>query len=432
MSRVTLAPRSSCTDALPLSTSFSAASTGGFTTLLPPTPGEKGRWFTIHRPIGAPKSSQLAAQDQQTGAEEEPETPRRRNRLQMHRIVRLPSLPPSTSIGSSRVTFNDVDWSDDSVDKKEVTIMYDKDAQEMHLIERKPGGVEDGEWTLAAPPVTLDSLAQMQYTGALMELARDQGLLDGERWDRLSLLYKLKQGVDTFDLATNLSRGLRFATYPLQQTRRVTAELRLHMSLANPADKTKPHAFRPTATIFPTHAPDVFAARLAGQMRKNKAVEDILQRNDPNDPPELKDFTEDGGMEVLPYISTVGATPAEEGWEIDVSTPNRDANPPTATPPFPDAPSDSASQSSSSSDISAPSSSPASKPSEALILRSASPETFRFWSFGLRQDMSFLPRPLSWAGGYYSAWTGEQVRDKMPVLWMWARSRGHWKEIPEK
>ncbi|KIO22734.1 hypothetical protein M407DRAFT_27764 [Tulasnella calospora MUT 4182] len=413
-----------------------------FSSLLPPTPGEKNRWFIIQRPSGAPKSSQSPAQDQ-TGAEEPDAdanaledapgapTSQKWNKIHLHRSVRLPSLPPGTSIGSSRIYFYGLDWSDESIDKKEVAIMFDKDTQTMQLIERKPGA-EDGEWKLAAPPVSIENLAGLQNMDAIMELAKDQGLLDVERFEKAGLHKKLREGVDTLDLATNLSRGLKLKTYPIQSSQRNNAELRFRLFLADPAvngeEEGKSLPQHTHTTLFPSHLPDVYAARLATLVRKNKLLEAILERKDPNDPPEMKEFTEDGALEVLPYISAVGATPVEQGWEVDVSTPNRDTNPPTVTPAFPNS-----SAQPSSSPSSDSTSSPASKPGEALILRSASPETLRFWGWGLRQDLSFLPRNTStWKGGWYSAWTGEQVRERMPVLWAWAKKRGHWKEISEK
>ncbi|KAG8904922.1 hypothetical protein FRC01_008545, partial [Tulasnella sp. 417] len=291
-----------------------------FSTLLPPTPGEKNRWFFIQRPASATKPSQSEGAQGQTNTEEPDvevdaqeddsaassgrSSSQKRHRVQLHRTVRLPSLPPDTCIGTSRIYFWDLDWSDPNVDKKEVAVMFDKDAQELQLIERKPGA-PDGEWTLAATPASVESLAAMQYTDGLMELAKDQGLLDVDRWLKATALRKLKNGLDTLDLAANLSRGFKLSTYPIQSSQRANAEMRLRLSLADPtAAEGKPQLQHHHTTLFPTHLPDVFGARLAAQVRRNKTVEDILSRKDANDPPELKEFTEDGGMEVLPYIST--------------------------------------------------------------------------------------------------------------------------------
>lgn len=172
-------------------------------TLLPPTPGEENRWFIIQRPPSARGPSQSAEQNQNDDvqntedADADPENTedapasQRVHRAQFHRSVRLPSLP-GTSIGSARFAFYNVDWSDESVDTKEVALMFDKDAQELQLIKRKPGAAE-GEWEFAGGALTLEKLAGLHYVDALMELAKDQGLLDTERWNKLAMLAKLRK-----------------------------------------------------------------------------------------------------------------------------------------------------------------------------------------------------------------------------------------------
>lgn len=418
-------------------------------TLLPPTPDEKNRWFKIYRPPTARRPSQSADQNQNDAVQEtedgvqetedanaDPEDApgsRRVHRAQLHRTVRLPSLP-GTSIGQSRFTFRHVDWSNEDGDTKEVALMFDKDAQELQLIQRKPGAAE-GEWELAAQPMNLETLAGLNFVDGLMELAKEQGLLDTERYDKLALLARLRLGVDTLDLATNLARGFSLNTYPMVARGSREARFRLYLDPSSSSSSSTAKNNRSkygfgvleqiTPTIFPTHAPEHFAARLGMGSRRNLKTEGILARNDPNDPPKLE-FTPEGTIEILPYISAVGATQVRNGWEIDVSTPNRNTNPPIVTPPFPDA-----AQSLPPTSESPPPSPP--KPGEAFISRSASPETFRIWSCAINRDMSYLPKvPVDWKGGYYSAWTGEQVREKMPVLWSWAKSKGYWKEIPEK
>ncbi|KAG9019165.1 hypothetical protein FRB90_005738 [Tulasnella sp. 427] len=416
-------------------------------TLRPPVKNELNRWFLVIRPPSAKASESAEAEAEAEDADGPSASSSKRSsihRIQLHRTIRLPSLPEDTSIGQARIYFNRIDWSDPTVDVKEVTIMWDQDAQELQLIERVPGS--DGtQWKLAANPVTLEALTNFHYIDPLMELVKDQGMLDVPKWEQLCKTAKLKLGLETLDLAPNHAQGVKLETYPMRSAGQAGTEFRLRVYFA-PTSKPNPTSTTTTdelskvppkslsqqfhTTLFPTHAPHLFEARMAGHVqRRNRNLEAVLSRNDPLDPPEIKpdQWTEGGGIEILPYISTFGATRGEHGgWEVDISTPNRDPSPPTRA--------SLEGAVGESTGAGAPTISAAATPTAtetALTYPSASPESLRFWCYALNQDVAFNPRPHLWRLGYYVAFTGEQVKEKLPVVWAWAKERGYWKEIPE-
>ncbi len=351
--------------------------------------------------------------------------------------------------------------------KATYTPYFDKEKQELVAID--PKGKRIG------PPVPAKELANATPTIGYLLLARLQGLLDLDKlrsegirgtanvpfYCYSSNNYYLVHTADTLDLATQIRRGTFFTSYNLgsRKVKGATSVLRLQIGLRRPpyglvrllsdeplapadlaADfkekierdasvaerqleleqgaprsgkRGRPKRLTPAVvdpdqefflTPHPDHLPD-------GELRDQRKKENGLELSPNVTVPQLPVF---GGSKfrLVPYVSTCGALPSSEKsseWSIDVSTPNASPEPSTVR----------SVEASSRNHLDG-----------VTVKHSQSPETLRFWSWDANQDLVVRRgRNMGGSIGYVVAFTAEEVRDRFPLIWNFAKARGHFQGI---
>ncbi|KAG8897009.1 hypothetical protein FRB99_008518 [Tulasnella sp. 403] len=376
--------------------------------------------------------------------------------INVHKAVRNPD-PPSKAVAYSRLYFNIRHWP--IGEPRTYCLVYDKDMQAARFL--------DKQWNDVAPPQHLEDLVQAVWARGFLYLASLEGLVDMERFAKYRKQRLMQIQYTTFDLATLSEFDGHYRSYALTGNRSAI-RFRIHLKppeIAAPASPTAANTEPDGSTIERKqendHSQDSAAqepAQNAGEvvldhslfedtdfhrghksyLAKNVTTckewaqevsfvphpehtgNQLLKAKD-GKPPGAPAYpvlprNENNIVRVTPYITTFGAYRNPDGtskWLIDLSTPNTSTSPPTAPP----------------SELEQ-----ATPPEHAILVRSDSPETLRFWSPDIKQDiLSSVTRRRHdlRASTCIAGMTGEHVRDKYPILMKWARMKGHWKGISQ-